>query len=560
MSREDQFIALYTRNRPNKLRPFIDACFQSSSYGSDVNAVILHTHKIPELYGQLNGFLFDESVTLRALFPSEVVPDLLCGLIQNSVNLLYAVGMTRYLSVDYFTIDEFSVKSANLVLGAPEVSLYKTYSLLYEPFLQHPNLFVESEAPQIQEDLQRILSSIQFDLNSMMADSLLFEEDESKPSRSATELDFATIDADDITILFNQYAQQLHRSIEEIFQTFESVSVRGLKYLSGMRAKVLIKYLATLCTQQTKSLISKVDELRIASCMQVTESAREEKRDDSLNQYGSGTLSASSIAKQLSSHDLSTSTARGRILLSCALLILSTAGMICRLFSKLEATCTDHLEQIFSNLFLDSLTLSQAVFITATQDPHLSSSAEIGPTIVSCYLRNDPEMETELKAFLSASIRRTNSIITQSVLSNVAPWISKYKLTAEKYFFDLLISTSDDYLRDFSRETIWNSDKTVSEFESEDYARLPQQVLTQVGDHLLSLLQELESFATKSNLHNLLQLKGDAENLALASWKSMQSILEIKEVFLKVTGSPLISFRKKGVYLLVGVLLLEQPS
>lgn len=507
------------------MRSFIDACFQSSSYGSDVNSAILHTHKIPELYGQLNGFLFDESVTLFALFPPETVPDLLCRLIQNSVNLLHAAGKTKYLSVDYLTIDEFSTKSANLVQGATEHSLFKTYSVLYEPFLLQPNLFVESESPQIQEELLRILSTIQFDYNSVMSDSLLFDDDE-KAARSTADLDLSTLDADDISILFNQYAQQMLRSIQEIFQTFESLLIRGLKYLSGMRAKVLIKYLAPLCTQQTKFLISKLDELRIASCMQVTEISREEKKDDSVSLIGNNNISAVSIAKQLSSHDLSTSSARGRILLSCALLILSTAGMICRLFSKLESTSTDLLEQVFTILFQESLTLSQAVMMTSAGE----QSPAIGTAIVSCFLKNEHEIEAEIKAFLSASTRRSNSLITQSVLSSVTPWILKYKLTAEKYFFDLLISTPDDYLRDFSQESIWNSESIRSEFEGEDHTRLPQQVLTQVGDHLLSLLQELESFATKNKIQNLLQLKGDAESLALVSWKAIQNILGIKEV------------------------------
>jgi hypothetical protein len=553
--REDSFTQIYALNRPNKLRGLIEACFHSSSspYASEVNTALLHSHKIPELYGQLNGFLFDESVTLLSLFPPETVPELLCLLAQSSLRLLHEAGRAKFLSTDFLTVEEFTKKTSNLLHGASETSLFQSYSLLYEPFLQQPSLFLDTESPQLQEGLVTALQTIQFDLRAAVGtDSLsllLGDEEEDSPhvsrsgagpSSGSVQLDLSAIDADDIALLFRQYAQLMVGAIHESFQLLQAVLVRGLKYLSGLRAKSLLRYLAPLCTQQMKALISKIEELRIASCLQtIGTGAGEERREEPLgsaSSSSSSSMSAASVAKQLSTHDLSSSSARGKILLSCALEILSTAGTVCRLFSGLEALATEQLEKLFTALFVEPLTLKQAVALQATASSSSTSASAVGTTFVSALLRHEPEMESEMKAFLTASTRRSSTMITQSVFSLALPWVQRYKTIAEKYFFDLLTSAPEDSLRHLHQETIWSIAREEKEQrgqegeEGEDLNRLPQQMLTQVGDHLLSLLQELESFASSNNLQDLLQLKGDAEALAVSSWRAMQSLLGLKEV------------------------------
>ena len=55
----------------------------------------------------------------------------------------------------------------------------------------------------------------------------------------------------------------------------------------------------------------------------------------------------------------------------------------------------------------------------------------------------------------------------------------------------------------------------------------------QVGEHLLSLVQELESFASSDALPDLLHLMGDAQALCLSSrgWRLLKDKLDIsKEV------------------------------
>ena len=53
---------------------------------------------------------------------------------------------------------------------------------------------------------------------------------------------------------------------------------------------------------------------------------------------------------------------------------------------------------------------------------------------------------------------------------------------------------------------------------------------TQVGEHLLSLVQELESFAASDALPDLLLLPGEADGFVLRGWKGLRAALDIREV------------------------------
>jgi hypothetical protein len=54
----------------------------------------------------------------------------------------------------------------------------------------------------------------------------------------------------------------------------------------------------------------------------------------------------------------------------------------------------------------------------------------------------------------------------------------------------------------------------------------------QVGEHMLSLVQELEAFASSEALTDLLVLRGEAANLPSSSsgWQHFKTLLDVKEV------------------------------
>jgi hypothetical protein len=51
-----------------------------------------------------------------------------------------------------------------------------------------------------------------------------------------------------------------------------------------------------------------------------------------------------------------------------------------------------------------------------------------------------------------------------------------------------------------------------------------------VGEHLLSLLQELEAFASCNTVSNLIQLKEDADALISRAWRPLRSVLQLNDV------------------------------
>ena len=53
-----------------------------------------------------------------------------------------------------------------------------------------------------------------------------------------------------------------------------------------------------------------------------------------------------------------------------------------------------------------------------------------------------------------------------------------------------------------------------------------------MGEHLLSLVQELETFASSDALPDLLCLAGEAQTqtLAVRGWRHLKTVLDVKEV------------------------------
>lgn len=62
---------------------------------------------------------------------------------------------------------------------------------------------------------------------------------------------------------------------------------------------------------------------------------------------------------------------------------------------------------------------------------------------------------------------------------------------------------------------------------------LPQTVVTQVGEHLLSLVNEIETFASSDAIYDLAPLYGTASDLNSIKkcWKSLFTSTDVMEVF-----------------------------
>jgi hypothetical protein len=155
----------------------------------------------------------------------------------------------------------------------------------------------------------------------------------------------------------------------------------------------------------------------------------------------------------------------------------------------------------------------------------------VGAIFTSCWLQADLGAASELRAFLSASASHHAS---QSVFAPVNAPLARLKSTAGALLFDLCTTAPEKMLADLHTEDVWaqGSQSKGSGGGDADLALtdnlLPLPAVTQVGEHLLSLVQELETFASSDALPDLLCLTGDAQTVELAArgWRRLRALLD----------------------------------
>ena len=166
-------------------------------------------------------------------------------------------------------------------------------------------------------------------------------------------------------------------------------------------------------------------------------------------------------------------------------------------FLILERAASEQLEKVYAQLF-SSHTLKDVVAIIASRSSTDIKSGKgsyvkdadvsIGSSLAAVTLRQDSEVESELKAFLLASTRLTVSSVTQSVFSASLTSLIKFKVTAEQYLFDLTTCAVESYFKELHLDQVWessplgdnemNDDPEAEEIDEDNL--LPQHVFTQV--------------------------------------------------------------------------------
>jgi hypothetical protein len=119
--------------------------------------------------------------------------------------------------------------------------------------------------------------------------------------------------------------------------------------------------------------------------------------------------------------------------------------------------------------------------------------------------------------------------IAQNIFSSINVPLLRLKASAGSLLFDLCTSIPDKVIADLASEDVWASVDTTK--NAIDESLLPQPSITQVGEHMLSLVQELETFASTDALPDLLVLSDEAYSIAAASrgWMKLKQILNLKE-------------------------------
>lgn len=528
-NRTDLFLDIYTSYRPNKLAKVVEKYFgPSASQGS------LLPDQIADFYGQVHGFLVEEAQAVGGLFGKDAVPSMLCTLQEKIMYPLLEPMKARYTAADYAVVEEFSRRVAPLLAGASDEDLVRTFRVTYGSFLSNSDILIGSEDSLLQNGLKEVLSRVCFDTRSASASGGFSVLDD---DITGGEVDLSMFDSDDISLVFEKYGEALGVAIDDTKICFAESIMRSVGFMGGLRARKYVRFLSPVMSQHMKCLLMRIDELRVGGSMPSYESGvagasvrKPEGGDDapggqSEEQYAA----AARIAKEFRMAEMGLS--KGRTLLPCALRVFQAAGAMCRHFTALELLATEHLDKAYENLFADSRgSLGQVVnqAMTDRVSGKEDSSVSIGGALAAALLTEDAHAQAELRAFLTALTRRTATSVTQSVFASSVGILSKFKHSAEQFLFDLTVFGPEMHLRDLHQDVQWTAEGEVSA-DQED-GLLPQQAFTQVGEHLLSLLQELEIFVSGSDLGDLQQLRGDAEGLSVSSWKKLRSILKLRDV------------------------------
>jgi hypothetical protein len=522
------FLDIYTSYRPNKLAKVVEKYFGSSAGQGSLSPV-----QIADFYGQVHGFLSEEAQAVAGLFGKDAAPGLLCTLQDKIMHPLLEPMKARYTAADYAVVEEFSRRVAPLLVGAAEEDLVRTFRVTYGSFLSSSDILIGSEGSLLQKDLKQALAGVRFDTRVAPSAGFSVLDDDS----SCGEVDLSMFDSDDISAVFEKYGESLGMAIDNTKVCIAESIMRSVGFMGGLRARKYVRFLSPVMSQHMKSLLLCIEELRVAGSMPSCDGGESTTASSSGGAAvdASGRASedqyatASRLAKELRMGEIGLS--KGKTLLPCALRVFRSAGAMCRHFTALELLATDQLGKAYENLFAENRAgLGQVVrqvgFDRSAGRDDVSVS--IGGALAAAVLTEDGHAQAELRAFLTALTRRTSTSVTQSVFSSSLGTLAKFKQSAEKFLFDLTILVPEVYLRDLHGDEQWVAEGRVSP-DQED-SMLPQQAFTQVGEHLLSLLQELETFASDCDLADLLQLGGDAEGLAVSSWKRLRDILKLKDV------------------------------
>lgn len=406
----------------------------------------------------------------------------------------------------YLLIEEFSKKFLQLIASKtpPEIDqdsefhkiLNDTIFQIYYPLIVNKDTLVAHEARYLKKHLLKSLSNVAFkkvstskpsgwkhNQEELNSDNFL-DDDNLLSLDGSVASNFLTDGHMDASGVFEQYGRQFVKSIEDMFTLFGDIIPSSIRYMGGMYSKTFLRVLSPILSQHIKSLIYKVDELRVAACLPVGNNQL--SMDSNIGavsitaSVGSGGDSlefaeATAIAKHFNIADMGST--KGVSLLASSLSILQGTGSLVKQLKALERNANDLLENVFVDLFSNNT--ESALLVTMRHlNSSVSSTTSIGCILASHLLKQERDAELELRAFLAAFTRQSSASVPQTVFGSVIPAVSKLRLSAEKYFFQLATLATQSYMHNIHQTSSWTSSSDNTDLY--DGSILPQQAIRQV--------------------------------------------------------------------------------
>lgn len=512
---------------------------------------------------KVTKLLAEESRNTTTLFGVDKAPQVMNNLLVEALSSFHQfigkrlelLGNVPAVTVStYNLLGEFAKHVVHILKATKSESNHiRALKAIFGGCIEYAPQYISSEDASLQQRLKQSLEVVVFAMrdSSGSLDDELFGD-------SSMEVSAADV--------YSLYCDKLLHLCDVFHSFFEEVLFRASVYNGGIHIKSVVRSLGATMNVLIRQLILKIDDLSVASGFQREASEQLDGTDGVLSSNAtllstetSSSLSngngiAEKLAQKLDLNDLDS-----RVLIATALKALQAVGRFQKHFLRVEAMTRETLVTLQQSLLTPPRPISLAIESfhpllqqqQQQQQPPPPLLLHLGDLYSVHVLHGDDHALLELKAFLSSSRTGSSSSAQQQQqlsLSAAQPSLLKLRSVTASLLFRLCLEAPEKMLASLSSEDVWQSPPLVNEELSSSVAStdaasvlericehlLPQSVISQVGEHMLSLVQELESFASSDALPDLLRLHGESRLLPSASkgWRKIKELLNINDVSL----------------------------
>lgn len=586
--RKSQLQMEYATHRPTVLKPRLDELASCQNASTSTDAV----YWLDAALRQVTNFVNEETLNTTVLFGKEDARLLLCDMVQVVFSLYLTRQITDKFSqmhssmdvvLDMFhRLDGFAKEFTLTVREAGIDKLFETYSVVYRACYDFLVQYPEHESSGLKAHFTREIEALNVALAS--AEEEQDFDFDAKPSDATaagpTASGVATGSSDRLRINRSSgrlagghmvahpeeslaaFSQRFYSSADQLLPAIQAVLVRSSLFMGGLSLKLTFRYVGGIFSSYIKFLSYKIDELRQACGFTATD------RISSAGGPIAGSLSGGAdnlfaldqtvskgviqtYARQIEVYGLNE-----KELVPAALLMLLTLGKLTLLAKDLDHFLSGIFSGLSGNLTRDYKASFQSFLATAASTTTItnmsafsasasfakSGSSVLGSKLSQIYtnfvLQNNFDQLSEFKSFLSiySSNARHN---TQTLSYVVSSSLQRLRTISGLFLFELSTNSIQKLLVNYSLDDAASTGHIGlgSRTNMDDNQQLsldnflPQPLITQVGEHLLSLFQEFDAFPTMERVLEMRALLGEAHALTLGStgWARIKEQLALSK-------------------------------
>ncbi len=173
---------------------------------------------------------------------------------------------------------------------------------------------------------------------------------------------------------------------------------------------------------------------------------------------------------------------------------------------------------------------------SASLVPDSLSCVEIESMLATSICANNEDMEGASSSPSVLTLQRVsnsdeNSGAVSTLLPKSADSIGRLVKSCQSFVFEFCSALPFKHLKEMNGLSIWSQEESMwSTTATDSYGTLPQSYITQVGEHLLALVQALEPFASDKDALQLASAVMDGvDHVADKSWMSFANAINYYE-------------------------------